>query len=197
MACSAFIFAHMWIPPTHKKPKHTFHLKRSLVSAQCLNMLVFTVFMPLSEFLTLCLLHHWAMWFVSQWNLILLLYAEECFSPGEWQGKFTFLWMSLKSIRLRLHCLLTVSFIKVTHSTHHAKLNSQLFLEVCVFKLFFAAWRSGYCCNRCYMSADCPSSCCKQHCPLTGAVMLTDLARRHLGVMIVQKKYQRVSRHIT
>lgn len=77
---------------TEKRPKHTFHLKRSLVSAVAVSQhACFYGFMPLSEFLSSCLLHHWAMRFSSQWNLILLLYAQECFSPLEWQGEFTFL----------------------------------------------------------------------------------------------------------
>lgn len=87
-------------------------------------------FMLISEFLSLCLLHHWALWFFSQWNLIVLLYTLECFSPGESQGVFTSLCLFLKSMRLGLHCVLTLSFYewKVTHATCHATLD--LFLEL-------------------------------------------------------------------
>lgn len=43
----------------------------------CLNM----QYIPVSELLSLCLLHIWAMLFFSQWNLIILLYTQGCFAP--------------------------------------------------------------------------------------------------------------------
>lgn len=65
-------------------------------------MLVFTVIMPLPS--SSCLLHHWTMRPFSQWNLILLMYSQECFSPGEWRDKLAVLWLFLKCISL-CHCL--------------------------------------------------------------------------------------------
>lgn len=66
----------------------------------------------------LCLLRHWAMWFFSQWNPILLLYSQECFSPSERQGVFTSLCLFLKSIHLRLQCLLTLSLWMRSNTCH-------------------------------------------------------------------------------
>lgn len=61
-----FIFAHMWKPSRHKKESKT-HLWLWMLAGinfellLCLNMLVLTEFIPISELCSLCLLRHWAM----------------------------------------------------------------------------------------------------------------------------------------
>lgn len=129
------------LPHNRKWPKHTFHLKRSLVSAVAVSQhACFYSFMPLSEFLSSCLLHHWAMRFSSQWNLILLLYAQECFPPLEWQGEFTFLLTVPEKHPLEASLFARCLVYKgaETHSTHCTK---SPFLEVSV-KAPFSATQS-------------------------------------------------------
>lgn len=58
---------------------------------------------------------------LSQWNLILLLYAQECFLPGEWQHKFTVLWLFLKCTSF------CPGFLTVKHSMCHTKFSTHLF----------------------------------------------------------------------
>lgn len=151
---------------TEKRPKHTFHLKRSLVSAAAVSQhaCFYGFYAP---FLSPCLLHHWAMRFSSQWNLILLLYAQECFSPGEWQGQFTFFWLFLKSIRLRLRRVLTVSFIKEHKHIPHVVQKTPFFLR--------SVSESSLCHRLLWLllkqmfskRAHSPSVCCKQRWPPT------------------------------
>lgn len=106
--CSAYIFAtSQEKAQTHLSPKKEFCIS-------CLNMLVFTVIMPLPS--SPCLLHHWTMWPFSQWNLILLMYTQECFSPGEWRDKLAVLWLFLKCISLR-HCLPWFSYRNAFHTS--------------------------------------------------------------------------------
>lgn len=56
------------------------------------------------------------MWPFTQWNPILLLYAQECFSPGEQQGTFTVLWLFLKCTSLR-HCFPRFSYRNTFHTS--------------------------------------------------------------------------------
>lgn len=111
-----------------KKPKHTFHLKRNCVSAAALSQhACFYSFYAPSEFLSPPLLHHWTMWPFSQWNLILLLYTQECFSPGEWKDKLAVLWLFLKFISLR-HCLPWFSYRKAFRTSRQIE-HTPFFLE--------------------------------------------------------------------
>lgn len=104
------------LPHNRKRPKHTFHLKRSLVSAVAVSRhACFYGFMPLSEFLSLL------MFTPSLSDEVLLSVKPDIvtvrsrmfFTP--WVARRSsslFFWLFLKSIRWRLQCLLTVSFIK-------------------------------------------------------------------------------------
>lgn len=78
------------------------------------------------------------MWPFSQWNPILLLYTQECFSPGEWQDKLAVLWLFLKCISLR-HCLPWFSYRNAFHTScqnEHTPLDSKAFSPK-VHLLFF------------------------------------------------------------
>lgn len=82
------------------------------------------------KFLSLRLLRQWAMKFLSQWNPILLLYAQECFSTGERQGVFTSLCLSPKSPLVWGSSIFSLCLYE-WEETCHAELKAQLFLEVC------------------------------------------------------------------
>lgn len=151
MACSAFIFAHMWIPPTHKKAKtHLSPKKEFSFSSVSQHACFYSFYAPF-----------WVPHpvFTTSLSSVVRFPMKPDTVTVRWRMFFTRWVAGRVHISLNVpkkhpfeaplfaHCL----FYKraVTHSTHHAKLNSQLFLEVCVFRLFSATWRSGYCCNRC------------------------------------------------
>lgn len=115
--CSAFRLAM-----SQKKAQTYLSPKKSPVSAAVVSQhaCFYSYYAP-SEFLSPCLLHHWAMWPFPQWNLILLLYAQECFSPGEWQYKFTVLWLFLKCTTF------CPGFLTVKHSMRHTKFGTHPF----------------------------------------------------------------------
>ncbi len=85
ITCSAFFLCpHVNTSHTQKTRTRCSTKKGFSLSDCSVSTCLFWWFLsPFPRFLSLCLLRHWAMWFFSQWNLILLLYAQECFSP-EW-----------------------------------------------------------------------------------------------------------------
>lgn len=136
--CSCNYLLCLWIcHVSGESPNTPFTLKGILLQLlRCLNMLVFTVIM----FLSPCLLHHWTMWPFSQWNSILLLYTQECFSPGEWQDKLAVLWLFLKCISMR-HCLPWFSYHNAFHTScqnEHTPLDSKAFSPKVHLLFFFS-----------------------------------------------------------
>lgn len=78
--------------------------------------------------------------------MILLLLAQECFSPCEWQGVFTSFLKS--SFEAPLCCLLALSLWMNGNTCHMSWMRVQLFLEMC--KSFSGSQSPD--CNRCGIS---------------------------------------------
>lgn len=115
--CSAFRLAmSQKKAQTHLSPKKESSFSCWGVSTCLFLQLLCPFRVPLPMFTT-C----WAMWPFSQWKLISLLYAQECFSAGEWQYKFTVLWLFLK------YTSFCPGFLTVKHSMRHTKFSTHPF----------------------------------------------------------------------
>lgn len=111
ITCSAFIFAHMWTPPTHKKHKHAVPLRGGFVWATAVSQHA-CFYAIYSHFrgsfpCVYYVIEQCGSFPNETWYCYCTL--RNVFPPGEWQGVFTSLCLFLKSLRLRLHCLLTLS----------------------------------------------------------------------------------------
>lgn len=153
---------------TEKRPKHTFHLQRSLVSAAAVSQhACFYGFyapfqVPLPMFTT------------SLSDEVLLSVKPDIVTV---RSRMFFTWWVAGRVHFPLtvpkkhpfealpfaHCLVYNG--AETHSTHCAE--DVFFSKKCVWKLSSATECSGYCCNRCSISVHSPSVCCKQCWPPT------------------------------